>query len=62
MKVYKIGNEIINLAMVKNIHLFSSEIGFYFSDPTDWIRVEIKDKKEGEKILQECYEIMKKED
>lgn len=62
MKVYKIGNEIINLAMVKNIHLFSSGIGFYFSDPSDWIRVEIKDKKEGEKILQECYEIMKKED
>ena len=51
MKVYKIGNEIINLAMVKSIHLFSSEIGFYFSDPSDWIRVEIKDKKEGEKIL-----------
>lgn len=61
MKFYKNGDEIINLAMVKHIEAHDTYVGFYFSDPRDWIRIEVSDKKGARKILEECYEIIKKE-
>lgn len=63
MKVYMIGNTIINLALVKRIKIGQDNdcIYFHFHERDDFIRVDIN-KKEVQKIFQECYEIMKKGD
>lgn len=63
MKVYKINDIIINLAHIKRMNIGADKncIYFYFCDEDGSVRVEV-DKKEVQKIFQECYEIMKKED
>ena len=63
MKVYMLQNTIINLALVKRMNIGMSKdcIYFHFYDKDDFVRIDV-DKKEAQKILQECYEIMKKED
>lgn len=63
MKVYMIGNAIINLALVKRMNIGQGNdcIYFHFHERDDFIRVDVN-KKEVQKIFQECYEIMKKGD
>lgn len=63
MKVYMINNIIINLALIKRMNIGTNKdcIYFHFCDKDDFVRVEVN-KKEVQKIFQECYEIMKKED
>ena len=63
MKVYMIDDIIINLALIKRMNIGTNKdcIYFHFYDKDDFVRVDIN-KKEVQKIFQECYEIMKKED
>lgn len=63
MKVYMINDTIINLALIKRMHIGTNKdcIYFYFHEKDDSICVDVN-KKEVQKIFQECYEIMKKED
>ncbi len=63
MKVYMINDTIINLALIKRMNIGTNKdcIFFHFHGKDDFIRVDVN-KKEVQKIFQECYEIMKKED
>ena len=63
MKVYMIDDIIINLALIKRMNIGANNdcIYFHFCDKDDFVRVDVN-KKEVQKIFQECYEIMKKED
>lgn len=63
MKIYKINDTIINLALIKRMNIGADKncIYFHFHDKDDFVRIEV-DKREVQKIFQECYEIMKKED
>lgn len=63
MKVYMINNTIINLALVKRMNIGTNKdcIFSHFHEKDDFICVGVN-KKEVQKIFQECYEIMEKED
>lgn len=63
MKVYMINDTIINLALIKRMSIGVDKdcIYFHFQGRDDCLRVDVN-KKDAQKILQECYEIMKKED